>query len=384
MPPKPRNARSRDLPLHLYEQRPGYFRYLNPLTGDYLVLGRIPRRDAISQALEANLHLANQLAAPRLLDRITRDDEHSVAAWIDRFEADVVPKRKYAEASSRVVKYYGSVVKAAALGSLVIDRVEVLDVAGFLKTYTDRGKDRMARALWSYLKDLFAAAIGAGWIRSKINPVVHTTTPTALVKRVRLTLEAFNVIYAAAAKLEPRVQNSMRLAMVSAQRLEDLAAAEFKPRHEARVWTADSRLWVTQKKTKAKLRIPFALRLDALGWSLEYAIAECRDDVVSPWLLHHVRNFTKAKPGDPVHENTVSKGFAQARKLSGLTWPAVDEAGNPQTPPTFHEMRSLSARLYEGQGGVDVQVLLGHRDPKSTAIYKDSRGTEWQEVKLTG
>lgn len=384
MAPKPRKRTSRDLPENLYEMRPGYFRYLNPLTDDWLTVGRIPRRDAISQALEANMHLADQLAAPRLVDRITRDDKHSVAAWIDRFDVDIVSKRDLAKTTLRLVSYHGRLVKASPIGAMIIDRVDIIQIADFLKTYTDRGKQRMALALWSYLKDLFAEAIGAGWIRSKINPVVHTTVPTARVMRARLTLEAFLKIYEVAGgpSFDPWTQNAFQLAMVSAQRREDLAGVEFKPRDKVKAWTADEALWVTQQKTKARVRIPFALRLDALGWALDEVVARCRDNVVSPFLLHHTTQRTHAKPGSAIHESTLTRAFSKARDLAGLTWPVKDEQGNPQTPPTFHEMRSLAARLYEKQGNVDVQALLGHRDPKTTAVYKDSRGTEWQEVKI--
>lgn len=384
MAPKPRKPRSKDLPENLYEMRPGYFRYLNPLTDDWITVGRIPRRDAISQALEANLHLSDQLAAPRLIDVITRDDKHSASAWIDRFEKDIVPKRDLAAVTLRLVKYHGRLVKVSPLGAMIIDRVDIIHIADFLKTYTDRGKHRMALALWSYLKDLFAEAIGAGWIRSKINPVVHTSTPSARVMRARLKLEEFWKIYEVAGgrEFDPWAQNAFQLAMVSAQRREDLAVVEFKQRDKVKAWTADNMLWVTQHKTKARLRIPFGLRLDAVGWSLEEVVARCRDNVVSPFLLHHTVKRTHAKAGSAIHVSTLSRIFSKARDLAGLTWPAVDELGNPQTPPTFHEIRSLSARLYEAQGNVDVQILLGHRDPKTTAVYKDSRGTEWQEVKI--
>lgn len=380
MPPKRKHAK-RDLPANLYEED-GAYRYRNPLSGDWLWLGRIPKRDAIAQALEANLYLADQLAAPRLIDRLNKQAGDTVAAWIDRFELDELAKRELAAKTLRVTKYYGKIVKASAIGALVIDRVEIRDIADFLKTYTDRGKHRMALAFWSYLKDLFASAIGAGWIRSAVNPVLNTSKPVARVMRARLTLDAFNTIFAAAGKLEPWVQNSMLLAIVSTQRLEDIGAAEFKEREKTRVWSADGRLWVEQEKTGAKLCIPLALRLEAIGVSLGQVVTRCRDDVVSPWLIHHTRNRTKAKAGDPVHENTISKGFARARAASGLTWPALNDAGRPQTPPTFHELRSLGARLYEAQGGVNVQALLGHRDPKTTAVYKDSRGAEWQEVRI--
>ena len=50
-------------------------------------------------------------------------------------------------------------------------------------------------------------------------------------------------------------------------------------------------------------------------------------------------------------------------------------------PPTFHEVRSLAARLYAEQG-VDAQALLGHESPDMTALYRDVRGSEWIEIRL--
>ena len=55
-----------------------------------------------------------------------------------------------------------------------------------------------------------------------------------------------------------------------------------------------------------------------------------------------------------------------------------------KTPPTFHEIRSLSERLYSRQGDVRTQELLGHRDPRMTAVYHDVRGAEWVRVGIGG
>lgn len=71
---------------------------------------------------------------------------------------------------------------------------------------------------------------------------------------------------------------------------------------------------------------------------------------------------------------SITGAFAEARDRTGITWP------EGKTPPTFHEIRSLSARLYDEQG-IDAQALLGHKSPDMTAVYRDVRGAEWIEVK---
>jgi integrase len=56
-----------------------------------------------------------------------------------------------------------------------------------------------------------------------------------------------------------------------------------------------------------------------------------------------------------------------------------------RTAPTFHELRSLAARLYTEQHGPEfAQAILGHKSANMTAMYRDTRGAEWTEIKLTG
>lgn len=57
--------------------------------------------------------------------------------------------------------------------------------------------------------------------------------------------------------------------------------------------------------------------------------------------------------------DTLSKRFAIARDAAGVT------SAPGKTPPTFHEIRSLVARLYTEQYGAEfAQALLGTNPPK--------------------
>jgi integrase len=353
---------NRSLPPNLYE-RDGYFSYRNPLDGREYGLGR-DRRDAVQQAIEANLSLAGQLSRPRLIDRLSGSENETLATWLDVFEKKLEARDRRPATVKQHKSFLGAIRRE--MGGLVLARVETRDAARFLTTYADAGKRRTAQALRSMLLDVFNGAIAEGWI--KHNPVTVTDLPAPKVQRARLTLETFQAIYEAAGKLDRWVQNSMALALVSAQRREEIAEAQFSAIREGG-W------WCEQAKEGTRLVIPLSLRLEVVGWSLEDVIKRCRDTVVSHYLIHHTKRRTHSKPGDQVWIDTITKGFKRARKLSGLTWPA------DKTPPTFHEIRSLAERLYAAQGNVNTQELLGHRDPRSTATYHDARG-EWIRVKV--
>ena len=116
------------------------------------------------------------------------------------------------------------------------------------------------------------------------------------------------------------------------------------------------------------------VKLEAIGLSVGQVIERCRDAVISPCFLHHIRHVGRAKPGDAIRVPTLSAFFAEARDLTGIQWP------EEKTPPSFHELRSLSARLYAEQG-INAQALLGHKSADMTAVYRDTRGAEWIEVK---
>lgn len=95
--------------------------------------------------------------------------------------------------------------------------------------------------------------------------------------------------------------------------------------------------------------------------------------VVSRYLVHHGKSMGQAKAGEPVHPQTITAAFREARDLAGVK---VEEG---KTPPTYHELRSLGIRLYKQQS-YDPQALAGHKDAATTAVYTDGRGAEWVDV----
>ena len=366
MAARPRSTRKKNWPDHVYE-RGGYYSYVSPVDGVEYGLGR-DQVKAFREARAANNHLAAQRGELALVDRIVGGTE-TVSAWLDEYEK-ILAKRKLAEATRRFNRSLLNIIRRSTIGSEVIKRVSTRQISDVIKTRTDKGQDRMALALWSCMFDVFKEAEGAGRIDRGHNPVEVATRPQPEVKRARLTLDMFNGIYAAALKLDPWVSNSMAMALVSTKSRDEIAEMQFPDAH-------DGKLWVERGKTGARVCIPLELRLDAIGMSIDDVVRRCRDDVVSRWMIHHTKPRTKSKPGERVWIDTITKGFRRALKASGVTW----QAG--KAPPSFHEIRSLSIRLWEEQrGAAFAQAMAGHRNADTTAIYLDVRGAEWTEIKI--
>lgn len=354
---------NQSLPPNLYrEKHKGriYYRYRDPVTG---------KRTGFGTDLVEAVKAAQQLNATRLpaatgnlIARVEGND-NTMGAWLDRYWQICETERDLKPNTLRSRK---SIIKGArdAFGSLRFDMVDTRRVADFLNGMREAGKARSAQAYRSTLLDVFNEAIAAGW--TKTNPVEVTRSPTVKVQRNRLTLETFKTILEAAeAHRESYVANSLLLALVTAQRVEDIAGMRFDQ-------VTDDWLHVEQAKTGNKIRIGLAVRLQALNLTVGDVVSRCRDRVLSRHLVHHTRSFRGAPAGSPVHQNTVSRGFQWARDRSGLSWDGP--------PPTFHEIRSLAGRLFKDQGS-DPQAILGHKDARTTAIYTDSRGAEWVEVR---
>lgn len=207
------------------------------------------------------------------------------------------------------------------------------------------------------------SAVDYGWLDR--NPAMQVKAQQVTVRRNRLTLEQWTAIHGhAAAHMPPWVARMMVLALVTGQRRSDLVKMKFSD-----VW--DEHLHIEQAKTGARLALPLALRLDALGVTLGEAIEACRGYAVAGEYL--LRKSTGKRPGDA----SLSARFEDAREAA---------IAPPKTgaPTSLHECRSLSERLYRAQG-INTMVLLGHKHQAMTDMYHDDRGLsagQWKTLSI--
>lgn len=347
-----------------------YWRYKHPVTGKFHGLGT-DEDSAREIAVEANSRLAEhkmgQLLTAR--DNISKHigEGISVSGWLDRYWEIQEERQRIGEIKAITVNQKKNPVNVMRqhLGNNIISEVTVRDVTEILNDYKIRGLNGMAKVVRSLMIDVFKEAQQAGEVPPGYNPAQASRQPRVKVERQRLTLEEWSGIYDRAGSSLPYLQKSMLLAIVTGQRLGDISNMKFSD-----VW--DNHLHVIQNKTGSRIAIPLSIQCKAINITLSEIISMCRDSIVSPYLLHHHHSVARAKRGGRIQEQTITGAFSAARDASGIKW-------KEGTPPTFHEQRSLSERLYREQG-IDTKSLLGHKNQQMTDKYNDDRGRNWTVI----
>ncbi|MFK3703953.1 tyrosine-type recombinase/integrase [Klebsiella sp. NPDC088457] len=351
-----RNHERRDLPPNLYVRNGGYYSYRDPRDGKEYGLGR-DRRLAVSEAIQANIELLGDAGHIPLSARINQEDSVTFHSWLERYEKIITSRGL----KPKTLIDYASKLRSIKerMQDIPIAEITTKQIAMVLNDYATEGKHAMAKLIRSTLSDIFREAIAEGHIT--VNPVTATRTAKFEVKRARLTVEEYRKLHQAAGTLSTWVNLAMDLALLTGQRVSDLCAMRWEDIQEGY-------LYVEQKKTGAKLAIPVELKIDELSISLEGVLQKCRK-------LSDGKTIISSSTGKKLTPATVSGNFRKARDLSGLNFSGE--------PPSFHELRSLSARLYGKQAGDSfAQQLLGHKSGIMTAKYRDDRGREWNRIEI--
>ncbi|BCU56035.1 site-specific integrase [Enterobacter kobei] len=349
-----------------------YWQYKHPLTGKFHSLGT-DADEAKQVASEANDIIAEQrtrqiLSVNEKIARMRESREFiTVTTWLDRYLAIQQERLETGDIKLNSVKQKKKPVELLRQhsGMMYLKDITTLEIAEVVDMVKAQGYNRMAQVVRTTLIDVFKEAQHAGHVPPGYNPAQATRQPRNRVIRERLSLEEWKAIYAAAEHHPPYLQCAMLLAVVTGQRIGDISRMKFTD-----IW--DDMLHVEQEKTGAKVALPLSLRCEALNISLREVVAKCRDAVVSKYLVHFRHSTSQATRGDKVSASSITTTFKKARNRSGLSW-------SDGKAPTFHEQRSLSERLYEGQG-IDTQKLLGHKSPQQTARYHDDRGKDWTVI----
>lgn len=240
----------------------------------------------------------------------------------------------------------------ASLGNRIVSRIKPHEIASLvLDTHAEH--PQKAKRVLIEVRDLFNEAMNYGWIDR--NPAIGIKAPLVKVQRKRLTLEQWWSILGWSIEHQPPwVPRMLALALLTGQRRSDLVKMRFED-----VW--DGHLHIEQAKTGARLALPIALRLAAVDLTLEQIIEDCHGYYAAGAAGFMLRKHNGKRLGDA----SLSARFEEAREG------ALGDLG--KNPPSLHECRSLSERMYRVQG-VNTMTLLGHKHQAMTDMYNDDRG----------
>jgi integrase len=362
-----RLAANRALPANLYRNPDGYFYYRNPLSGERRGIGH-DKIKALTEARAANAALA-AMNQSTLADWVTGKVGHTVAEWVPLYKELWMESTKPAVQTLRSATSYLKNITDWEYSWMRLKDVGVSHVAKFVEETEKNKGSPTALALRARLQDLFRMAETRGFIDPGKNPVTATYQPSRAMARERLTLEQFHLIHA---KANDWVKCAMILAVLTGQRRDDITSMKFSD-------YKDGFLYVVQGKGQGRVRLQMSgkIGLTKLNMTIEDAVNACRNRVVSPYMVHHSGYRASTKPGDQVDSNGLSTAFTRARKEAEII------ASEGRTAPTFHEIRSLSERLYREQyGATFAQSIMGHASVAMTDKYDDMRGKGFKLISI--
>lgn len=288
-----------NLPKNLtYRKGRKVYFWRNPITGKEISLGQLARRDAIAQAIEANNYIEQNYAPVLLLEKLKGEQELTLKSWLERY-AVIFERRKLAGNTVKVRKGQIATIEER-MGGMVLSKITTKHVAEFLEEWVLQDKSSMAVTMRSVLSDIFREAIVEGHVA--VNPVSPTRAAKITVKRERLELEQYNAIRLAANQLPQWFGLAMDLALITAQRREDVALMRFDQ-------IKDGRLLVQQGKTGSMLSIPIDLELRAVGLKLSDVIAKCRRANTTDFMIS--AGIRKNSPDGSLHPDGLTKNLLQ-------------------------------------------------------------------------
>jgi integrase len=187
------------------------------------------------------------------------------------------------------------------------------------------------------------------------------------VSRKRLSLEQFWQVH----ELAPlHLQVAMQLSLVTLQARAEVCNMQ---RDDIR----NGELYVARAKTAGSDDAAF-IRIQ-MSEEIERIIALGRQSgIACPYFVHRRPRMKPRRNAAPlphwawVKPQAISVAFKDARDRSG-----VSDGYGPREAPSFHEIRSLGARLMKEQGADKklIQTLLAHGQASTSALYLDARET---------
>lgn len=382
---RPRKRENRHFPDFLYfDKGTGQYRF-QLITGKRKNIGT-ERAVAIAIAREYNLRMRPE-AVPSI---------ESLVRESGGIKGEARPFAEYAQALlDRAIRDEnpGTDAKAVWLNDIVRVKefftdiyacdIELEHVNAYVRKYHSEASANVQNRKVSFLKKLFSYAVDESLMMD--NPAERKKMRRVDSKaRRRLTLSDFNKIHSAAPLW---LQTAMDLAMQTTHARLEVSRIRYSIKQPGEgvcgcVWFSEPQgdiygtLYIHRQKVQHKEASHVAI---PIGAALHDIIECSRDNVASPYVVHRLAlrnsNTTSKEVKHPtqVAPDYLSRAFSELRDKVRVCVDLPEEQR-----PTFHEIRALSAFLFNQQG-IDPQGRMAHSNAKSTKIYTENH-LEWVVV----
>jgi len=337
-----------------------YYYYLHPITKKRTSMGN-NRKIAIEAATYLNGLLTKK--AP-LIQRVMNPKKKTVLEVINEYKKEIFPNKPLADRTKDNYRYRINLF-AESMGNKMIESVDRVIIANWLKSYAV-SNDVYNTALF-LIKDIFDYAVSRKYIDTNEAALVLKKSKSKKLEankktRQRLTVEQFWAIHEQA---PPWLQNAMELSLVTLQARQELVNIEYS--HHREGWLYIIRQKVAGESDYGFIRIKTTKQIDDI-------IKRSRDKIVCPYFLHYnPKRIRRDQMNSKKHWACITTGYLSSEFKKARDKTKLFDGWEKGAAPTFHEIRSLGARIYREQGQHKnyIQSLLTHSDQKTTQIYLD-------------
>ena len=376
---KRQTTKTKGLPMYLKINSSNgrdYYRYVNAPAGKDVSLGT-NRAEAIRAANQANsilitrTDLTEAIIGTRMkLSDLCDKFLNVVEKNVDNFSDSLIAERK--TMMNKVKKY---------MPDLPVEQFTVLKINELLDMVFDPEEDdeesgtpSARNATRKNLKKLMQYALTKGYYTGQSNPVDLTTQ--IKTKRVirRHTYEGWMFIYDHP-ECSAWMKCAMNMALITLQRRSDVLNIPMPK-------STDTYIEVIQQKTEKHSDKGY-LKIEITP-ELRQVIAECRDNVASPFLIHRKPKLHNHSRSDEVHYTKIFPKYLsdEFKRIRDIANPYPDLTDAQQ--PGFHQGRALGIYLSEKQDKAYPQELAGHANLSMTENYgKGHEEIVWVEAKPT-
>ncbi|MFA0812657.1 tyrosine-type recombinase/integrase [Microbulbifer epialgicus] len=386
-PRKPRMWGDTPLPDNLYpdaRKRENYWRYCLP-DGRYRVFSA-SLEDAMRMAIEANAVRGEGIKRkPAKVPDRSSFAYHAIRYIEWRTENDPrLPSKASWRNRCNALKRFGEAFEATP-----IHKAQLADLRKWWESLTYHQQ----HARRAEFNKFFNYLMAEGLCKLDSNPFTTAVDRPRLLekgkptkKRQHLSLEAYRAIYEKADELGyEALQLAMGISMLTTMRRADICELRFDKHLQGDYLRKTINKSEAQRDSLAASHLSFNLTThQQLGKLVSRARELSIRNFRCPYLLSHTpkqRRTGKTKEHIcQVSPDRLSDMFTEVRNATGL----YISLPKNQTPPSFHEVRSLASDRFKrmGYNVKDVQHLMAHTDERVTQAYQAGHGIDYEEIAI--